>query len=800
MKPNHHILIVLLFLISNSIIGQNCKYTFSGLVEDFHDKSPIIDATVYIKNLNRYAATDLDGKFNFKNLCSGKLIVEISHVACDTQTIEINLTKDTYKVIDLEHHIEELKEVQVKSLTGIKTKTSQETLIKEKTIDAYSDASLGDALKEVSGVSSLNTGNSIVKPIINGLHSSRVLISVNNVRLQDQDWGVEHAPNIDISSAGSISVIKGANALEYGGDAIGGVVVVNPPKIILKDSLYGKTIVSQQTNGRLSSISTSLHKTFEKGWFVNGQASLRRAGDFESANYNLTNTGLKSLGLTLSGGFKRFDKGFEIFYSRVSNEIGILRAAHIGSTSDLVNSINNEIPSVINDFSYDINNPKQDVTHQIIKANFYKRFKGLGKFTLQYDFQHNQRKEFDIRRGGRNSIAALDLTLKNHNIKADMKFDANPNKIFKIGISGGYQNNFPDPLTGVRRLIPDYDKYNVGVYTLSELIFFNGLIFSSGIRYDFNHINAKKFYLKSRWNSLNYDQDFSSIILEDRGTQFLTNPTFNYHNLSASVGLSYEFDPKNSLLFNYGLSNRAPNPSELFSDGLHHSAARIELGDLRIRPESSHRISSTYKYTGEKFKASIEGFYNFIDDFIYLEPSGTETTIRGAFVTWSYKQIKANLFGLDTDLSYQINDNFSIRNRSSFIKGYDLSTNRALIDIPAFKTVNTLQYNKANWNNFYATLESEFNARQNEFPNNNFTTFIATTNTNALVDISTPPDAYHLLNFSTGLNFNLFKTKMGINLYVNNVLNTSYRNYLNQLRFFADDLGRNFKLQLKINY
>ncbi|SNR16106.1 TonB-dependent receptor [Tenacibaculum jejuense] len=800
MKPNQCILIVLLILISNSIIGQNCTYTFTGLVEDFHDKSPIVDATIHIKNLNRYAATDLDGKFSFKNLCAGKLIVEVSHVACDTQIIEINLTKNTHKVIDLEHHIEELNEVQVKSSIGVKTKTSQETLIKENIIEEYSDASLGDALKEVSGVSTLNTGNSIVKPIINGLHSSRILISINNVRLQDQDWGVEHAPNVDISAAGSISVIKGANALEYGGDAIGGVVVINPPKIILKDSLYGKTIISQQTNGRLASINTSINKSYQKGWFINGQASLKRAGDFEAPNYNLTNTSLKSFGINLSGGFKKFDKGFEIFVSHVSNEIGILRAAHIGSTTDLVNSINSGTPSVIRDFSYDINNPKQDVTHLLLKANFYKRFKGLGKFRLQYDFQQNERKEFDVRRGGRSSLAALDLNLKTHNVRADMKFDANPNKIFKIGISGGYQTNFPDPGTGVRRLIPDYDKYILGVYTLSELIFFNGLIFSSGIRYDFSHINAKKFYLKSRWNSLNYDQDFSAIILDDRGTQFLTDPTFNYHNLSASVGLSYEFDPKNSLLFNYGLSNRAPNPAELFSDGLHHTAARIELGDLRIRPESSHRISSTYKYSGEKFKASVEGFYNFIDDFIYIEPSGTETTIRGAFVVWSYKQIKANLFGLDSDISYQINDNFSIRNRSSYIKGKDLSSNRALIDIPPFKTVNTIQYSNNKWNDFYANLESDFNARQNDFPNNNFTTFVATTNTNELVDISTPPNAYHLLNFSTGFNFKLSKTKVGINLFVNNILNTTYRDYLNQLRFFADDIGRNFKIQLKLNY
>ena len=110
--------------------------------------------------------------------------------------------------------------------------------------------SLGDAIKEIPGVSSINTGNTIVKPVINGLHSSRVLIMTNNVRLQDQEWGIEHAPNIDINSAGSVSLIKGANALEYGGDAIGGVIIVNPIRIFAKDSLFGKTIINGQSNSK----------------------------------------------------------------------------------------------------------------------------------------------------------------------------------------------------------------------------------------------------------------------------------------------------------------------------------------------------------------------------------------------------------------------------------------------------------------------------------------------------------------------------------------------------------------------
>ncbi|CAM1370847.1 TonB-dependent receptor [Tenacibaculum xiamenense] len=794
------VLVLLMICTFASLRAQDCKHTFSGLVEDFHDKSPIIGATVFIKNLNKYTTTDTDGKFSIKNICSGKITVEISHVACDPQIFELQVNGDTYKVIDLEHHIEELNEISVKGSVGLKTKTSQETLLKTETLENYSNANLGDAIKKVSGVSSINTGNSIVKPVINGLHSSRVLISFNNVRLQDQEWGIEHAPNIDINAAGSVSVIKGANALQYGGDAIGGVVIVNPVRTFSKDTLLGKTIVSQQSNGHLFSATSSIRKNYRSGWFINGQASYKRAGDFRAPDYYLTNTGIDSKSFTVGTGFKKFDKGFEVFYSHLTNELGILRASHIGNVTDLVNAINTQKPLVAEDFSFDINNPKQDVTHQLLKATAYKRFKGFGKVSFQYDYQRNKRLEFDIRRGGRSTKPALDLLLQTHSAKVDLHLDSNSENIYKFGINSGYQNNFPE-VTGVRRLIPDYDRYYLGAYAISN-IKLNRIFLELGLRYDFDHINAKKFYKDSFWEEKNYQQDFGHTVLRDDvdGSQLLANPKFNYHNFSASIGASHNLNDKNSITMNYGLSNRAPNPSELFSDGLHHSAARIELGDLRIQPETSHRVSATYQYDDDKFNIRLEGFYNYISDFIYIEPSGVETTLRGAFPVWSYKQINAQLLGIDTHVQYQLTQDILFSNKLSYLNGRDLSTKRSLIDIPPFKSTTSLLFKKPNWKNFYASLESEFNAEQTQFPDNNFEAYIPTSDSFELVDVSTPPSSYHLLNFSSGFEFNLSQTKFGLNFSVDNILNTSYRNYLNRLRYFTDDLGRNFKIQLKIYY
>ena len=124
--------------------------------------------------------------------------------------------------------------------------------------------------------------------------------------------------------------------------------------------------------------------------------------------------------------------------------------------------------------------------------------------------------EFDIRRGARASIAATDLLLKSHNVRADLDVDSNLKNTYKFGISGGYQNNLSNPGTGVKRIIPDYNKYNVSAYGITNFKLDNTIL-TAGLRYDLDHINAKKFYNTSRWNALNYQQEFGQLIIDDLG-------------------------------------------------------------------------------------------------------------------------------------------------------------------------------------------------------------------------------------------------------------------------------------------
>ena len=242
--------------------------------------------------------TDFDGNVIFENLCKDTFLLTVSHEDCVTLTQSIDVKKDTFSKIRLEHHLTELEEIMVISNNRNNSRTLFENKISKEVLEDYNSRTLGEVLKTVTGVSSLNSGSYLSKPVINGLHSSRVILINNGVRLEDQEWGIEHAPSLDINSIDKISIIKGASALKYAGDAVGGVIIAESSREKLLDTIYGNATTNLQSNGRGGGISTNFTKTNSNGWYYRLQGTLKRMGDFETPNYVMTNTGFSAVSYT----------------------------------------------------------------------------------------------------------------------------------------------------------------------------------------------------------------------------------------------------------------------------------------------------------------------------------------------------------------------------------------------------------------------------------------------------------------------------------------------------------------------
>ncbi len=792
--------IVLLF--STITYSQNCDNTLTGTVKDLHDGSMLFGAILIVAGTEQAVETDLEGNYTFKNLCNETYFIQVSHPYCLTKGFKVTVSGTTVKHFKLEHHLEELNQVTLQGKAySDKSKTINETRITAKSLEQFSSGSLGDALNSISGVASLNTGNTIVKPIINGLHSSRITIINNGVRMEDQEWGAEHAPNIDANAIGNLTVIKGAGALQYSGDAIGGVIVAEAPKVPVVDSLYGKTLLTSATNGSGFSLTSQLTKSFISGWYAAAQGTLKRFGDYEAPNYILSNTGNNLRSASFHIGYNQFNYGVEAYYSHFKNEIGILRASHLGGAQDLIRALNSNVPLIINDFTYSINYPKQEVTHNLVHVKGFKRWEGFGKLSVQYNYQKNCRLEYDIRRGDDFNKAALDLQLSTHSLLADVTSNLNEKIALKYGLSGKFHNNFANPETGVRRLIPDYDAYDFGLYTVVDYRLNEKWILEAGARFDYTYIDAFKYYKTSFWEMRNYDQLFPDIVVEELSTQVLTHPQLHFYNGATTFGATYSFANQFKLLFNYALASRAPNPAELFSDGLHHSASRFEIGDLRFISEIGHKFTFTLKKESKRFPFAIHPYFHAISNFITLEPTGTQQTIRGFFPVWEYRQTNAYLLGIDFDASIKLSKNLQYTNQFALVKGYDKRKNEPLINMPAANLKNELAYQNTAFYNLKLALESDYYFKQNEYPNTDFEVYIPETETTETATISTPPKAYNLFNFNSSIAFKATKqATIQIGFAIKNITNKTYQNYLNRMRYYADDLGRNFLFTIKMNY
>lgn len=780
---------------------EKCDFTLSGQVIDEHDQTPLPYATVYIKETGHGIVADSNGFYVLPKLCIGKLNLVVNHVSCKPVTLMVTIKGNARQNLYLEHHLEDLQEITIAGVhIESQTNSAQEQQLQLSTLERYGQVSLGDALKEVIGVSSLSTGKTIVKPVIQGLSGSRVLVVNQGVRMQDMEWGDEHAPNVDINTADRVTVVKGASALRYGGDALGGAVIIEPT-VPIADTLWGKTLIQGASNGRGGSISSEVMKSGKKGWFGKVQASLKRYGDFDAPDYVLSNTGMFQKGISLYTGRAKDQKGFDLTYSFYGADIAIMRASHIGNIIDLVNALNSQEPTIVNDFSYHLDFPRQEVTHHMARLQYYTKLKGNSRWQAQYDVQQNHRLEFDIRVGDDKNKPALDLELTSHTMSSQLEFNQQGALPLETGLMYRYQNNFADPGTGVRRLIPDYQKYDLGAFMTGSYSLSHSFAADAGIRYDFTRVDALKFYQISRWTLNNYQDDFGDLIVEELATQLLVNPRFDYHNISATLGFQHHWHQGPAIRLNYAFAQRAPNPSELFSDGLHQSAARIELGDLRIDQETSHKLSLSLNGRQEIWSWEVLPFYNIINDFILLEPKGVEQTIRGAFPVWGYRQVDAMLWGIDARTAFSWSRQWTSNHRISYIRGQDTRSQRPLINMPAPQVRQSITFKQPEWKELQILLESVYTLEQQHYPLNNFLAYLAVTDEFQEVDVSTPPPAYHLLNASVSTRLTLLKDQdLELALAIDNLLNNRYRDYLNRLRFFGDETGRSFRFSLKFNY
>ncbi|MBL0052920.1 MAG: hypothetical protein IPP29_16105 [Bacteroidetes bacterium] len=190
---------------------------------------------------------------------------------------------------------------------------------------------------------------------------------------KDNNGGIEHAPEVDPFIANKLSVIKGANSIRYGSDAIAGVILIETKPLRDSAGIGGELNLIGMTNGRAGTASAYLEGNFKKlnplSWRVQG--TLKQGGNISAPDYILVNTGLKEYNFSYALGWKKKNYGAEIFYSQFNTTFGIFSASHIGNLTDLNKAFNSPVPLETGTFTYKIGRPFQHTEHELFKLKSF---------------------------------------------------------------------------------------------------------------------------------------------------------------------------------------------------------------------------------------------------------------------------------------------------------------------------------------------------------------------------------------------------------------------------------------------
>jgi len=758
--------LLILFIVSAHILFGQCDLKITGQVIDLDDGKELENCLVSILGQTLIIPTNEHGRFQFTNLCKGKVQIIIKHFGCRDTVIAFELNKNYQLKVKLPHSAFELQEVDImdKRLEMKQTQTRSDLTGKE--LDKTRGQTLGDALKNISGVTTLNTGGTISKPMIHGMQGYRILIVNNGVRHEGQQWGNEHAPEVDPFIANKLSVIKGANAVRYGSDALGGVVLVEAPDLPDTAAITGEFNIVGATNGRSGITSGILQGNFEKlksiSWRVQG--TYRKAGSIHTPTYFLKNTGVEEYNFSYSLSYHQKRWGTEVYYSQFNTKVGIFSGAHIGNLTDLNNVFNQSKPSdSLANFSYEIGRPFQQIGHELVKSKTHFHIATKWRLLAQYTYQYNKRQEFDKHKPLNDSLAALNLPELDYRIQTqtgELFLEHDNIRHFRGQFGVNYMHQINNYLG--RFFIPNYINNTWGIFAAERYVR-QHLELELGIRYDEKYLQ--------------------SYFYENK---VLVNPNLKFNNVSWNLGAIYKPVQSFNLFLNIGSAWRSPAPNELYSNGIHHGVGAIERGSKQLTPEKVVNVTLTGILQHSRFSSELTVYHNEFENFIFMNPaSQPELTIKGAFPVFNYTQAKARISGIDFKSTVKLTESFALIPKAMWLRAWNYTINDYLIYMPSDRYQLDAIYNfKVGKNDFYSQVSYQYITKQWRVPNN--------------TDFAPPPAEYGLLASEFGTTLLLGKQKLNISLAANNLLNQIYRDYLDRFRYYTDAQGRNFTLRLKM--
>jgi iron complex outermembrane receptor protein len=730
--------------------------------------------------------TDIHGDFAIPAINHGNHTLRFTYIGYDTLVTQVEVHgQDVHLDITLKFSEIELNEVIVEGdhyKTGRVEQSQTIQTIDDDFIKNQNSGTLINSMQKLPGISAINTGVGIAKPVIRGMSFNRVLVMDKGIKQEGQQWGADHGLEIDQYDPERIEIVKGPSSLLYGSDAMGGAIRILPGSLPLNNQLSGDAFLTYKSNNQLFGVSASLQGAKDDRFFK-ARISMQDFADYtvpaNSFTYNgfvlpiynnrLKNTAGEERNFSIAAGTHKSWGSSTITISNFHQRAGLFTGA---------TGIPREY-QLDDDGNYrNIDLPRQVVNHFKAISNTTLI---LGDHWLEADFgyQYNARREegnphahgYQPTPDGDLALG-LDLQTITANIRYNLDFHENVSSI--VGFQGQWQDNTDE---GFEFLLSSFRAFNAGIFTYHEYSPSHIVTINAGIRYDYGARDIDE----------HREPDYTTPEVEDTITR---NPDISrrFNDFSAAVGLSYYPRVDFNVKLNIGTSFRMPTPMELAGNGIHHGTFRHEKGDPDLGSERGIQADLNFTYQKSKLYALFTPYTGYYHQYIYLSPQVAYSNLPAGGQLFQYRQNDALFLGFEFQLDWQFTKNFHLRNGTEYVWNKNLDTRLPLPFTPPFSTLAEVRYEKDVSNSRIQKLRIatgyHFFADQNRVDRN-----------------ERPTPGYSLIELSAAVDFSLGQQVLNFSISVNNLLDKAYMNHLSRYRLLnLPEQGRNVILSLSIPF
>ncbi|AQG81285.1 TonB-dependent receptor [Spirosoma montaniterrae] len=779
----------------------------TGQLTDKATREPLLGATIYLPALKKGAATDTLGRFRLIDLPTGNQRIELRLVGYKTLTRTLRLAEgDNLITLSLETDAAQLQEVVVTGLTtGQTVKESPVPIITYNKLQwlQTSSTNLVDAIVKLPGMSQITTGVGLSKPVIRGLGFNRVITVHDGVRQEDNQWGEEHALQVDEYSIDRYEIIKGAGSLLYGSDGLGGVmslISARPPEVGV---VRGQVLTNYQSNNGMVGLSSVVEGTRRDGWFGRLRVSGKSAGNYQNRydgrvygsayrEYDVNGT----VGVTRSWGYS------QLYFSNWHQDINIvtgerdpsgrfLKLVRVAADSEGLAPVTDADlrGRMIEPANY------QNLNHLKFSWNSYIKLGG-GHLSAIVSYNQNRRQEFaSTLTPGQ---PALYFYLQNAFYDLKYYFAGRNGWDFTIGSNGQWQKN---QNRGLEILYPGYCSFDAGVVAFVQKKT-DKFVMNGGLRMDIRRISVNPLYANSE----------GAFTEQPGGETRFAGLNNTYSNPTASFGATYLLSNRWTVKANIARGFRAPTTPELSANGEHAGTFRYEIGNPNLRSETSLQGDLGISYETPDVSVTASLFRNRINNYTYsekvLDRFGRDSIVDPTrpILTYRYVQGDAVLYGAEAQVMVNPRSArwFHFLSSYSLVRSRNLSAQsdsaRYLPFLPPPRLINQVKLTRAeagtHWRNLYAMFEVEHNWRQNQ----------------ALLAYGTETEtpAYTLINIGAGSDIVSSAGRPLFSVYVTlqNLFDIAYQSHQNRLKYFGVNeatgragvfnMGRNVSLKVVV--